>query len=140
VILFSTNFGNNILNFFNRQTLASHEVAIGNQIYRRMLQFFLPSYFYSQIWLNSLLDDHHFRYITNLRKIASFFLLWVVLPFIDRNIWLHLDQQMDDFLPNGIYRASRMKSWDAPSQCWSLSLDEGLNYTSKNTNTLHGKR
>ncbi len=32
MILFSTNYENNILNVFNRQILVFHEVAIGNQI------------------------------------------------------------------------------------------------------------
>ncbi len=133
MILFSTKFENNILNFLNRQILVSHEVARGSQIYRKMLQiFFIFIFFIAKFLQNSLLDDHHFSYIKNLKKRARFFLLWVVLPFTDRNIWLHLDQQMDDFLPNGIDRASWMKSWDAPFQCWSLSLDEGLDYTSRN--------
>jgi hypothetical protein len=41
----------------------------GSQEYRRMLFFFLPSYLLcSQIWLNYLLDDHHFGYITKSLK------------------------------------------------------------------------
>jgi hypothetical protein len=34
-----------------------------------MIQLFSPSYLvYSQIWLNQLMDDGHFGYITNFRR------------------------------------------------------------------------
>jgi hypothetical protein len=37
--------------------------------YRRILIFFLFSCLvYSQIWLNHLMDDHHFSYITKLKQ------------------------------------------------------------------------
>jgi len=38
---------------------------VGSQKHKRMLNFLKLSYaIYSQIWLNLLMDDHHFCYIT----------------------------------------------------------------------------
>ncbi len=45
------------------------EKKVGNQKYRKILIFFPLSYLIcSQIWLNHLMDDHHFDYITKLKK------------------------------------------------------------------------
>jgi hypothetical protein len=46
-----------------------------------------------------------------------------VLPFADRNLWLHVNKQMDDFLINSINKASGMKV-GILCQCGSLSLDD----------------
>jgi hypothetical protein len=48
------------------------KVPVGSQEYRKILGFFKKNFFLlsylvcSQIWLNHLMDDHHFSYMTKL--------------------------------------------------------------------------
>jgi hypothetical protein len=53
-----------------RKALILHQVQLGIQKREGCLYFFTYTYFYSQIWLNGLIDDCHFHYITKLKNIT----------------------------------------------------------------------
>ncbi len=63
-------------------------ILIHNNIYNPM--FRLSCLVCSQIWLNHLMDDHHFSYITKLKKKKPHAYTIIVLSFLGNSISLKL--------------------------------------------------
>ncbi len=102
---------------FQRKTIPNRQVfmmspPVSSQEYIRILFFFLLSHLvYSQIWLNHLVDDLHFSYITKLEKKTPPRSHLVPSTELNKSTWIrHQNRTKRRLVPGGRWILVRTKN------------------------------